>query len=191
MTAVGMRTIAAMMAPYTRLAASKQAIRRQLRPEWGRRNEPATAPTPSAPRSSPYPLAPIFRRCVATSGSSAHNALPGTRNSEVRSSIRRTTGAYRTYRPPARSAEANRSGSWVDALDPRVPGDNHDAVRKEGRRIDREDRTDPDAGDQDTGDRRSDGASEVDADRSQRRRGGDLPPGNQLRNPVTDTPARR
>ena len=72
---------------------------------------PAIAPMPSAASRMPYPLAPIPSRWFATSGSSAHSALPGTMNSAARSRIRRTIEECRTYRPPARTAAANRSGA--------------------------------------------------------------------------------
>ena len=47
------------------------------------------------------------------SASSAHIAEPGAMNMATRPQRRRTTGSWRTYRPPARSAGRNPRSSWM------------------------------------------------------------------------------
>ena len=87
--------------------------------------------------------------------------------------MRRTTGALRTYLPPARSPGRNRS---EDCASPAQVGmeRHHDRVEQERRRVQGEHGGHPDLGDEQAGDRRADGAGQVDVDRAESRGGRQL-----------------
>lgn len=57
------------------------------------RNAPITAPTPSAPSSSPYPEDDSPNWSAAITGNNPHSALAGATNKAERSRIRRTIGS--------------------------------------------------------------------------------------------------
>ena len=77
-------------------ATSSSRLGESRPPNRGSRSAPSTAPAPNAASSTPYPVGPAPSSRLATSGSSAHSAAPGSTNSPTRSSIRRTAGELRT-----------------------------------------------------------------------------------------------
>ena len=57
---------------------------------------PATAPTPRAPSSRPYPSGPALSLWAATSGSSAQSEAPQKTKAQPRTIGAITSGAWRT-----------------------------------------------------------------------------------------------
>ena len=98
-----MATAVTTIAPVTNRAEPTLARSR------GMTSAPATAPIPTMPSSSPYPVEPRCRFPAATTGSSAQIALAAGMKRIARYSNRRTINACRTYRPPAHSASTSRS----------------------------------------------------------------------------------
>ena len=123
-------------------------------------------------------------RPARAGGSRSAGAAPtprrrGTTKVTNRSRIVRTTGSWRTYRPPARSAGRNRSRSPRSAARA-APQQQDDGQEGGGGGVQREHRRDTPGGDDEPGDRRAGGSGDVDADHVEPGRGGELVARHQL-----------
>ena len=104
----------------------------------------------------------------ATTGNSAQTAAPGSTNRKTRSSIRRTAGELRTYRPPARRALANRSGGRAGAAEGRRVRSNTTMKTSADTAVTAKTAAGTDLRQQHPGQRRPDGAGPVDGHATER-----------------------